>query len=102
VGELTPPYAQLSREFMYSFPSYVESGAKAEAQRGLLRTALTLERYRAERGAYPSDLEALGSRLPSDPYSGALFVYRRDGTGFVLETVPRPKNRPPITLKRTD
>ena len=58
------------------------------AKRGLLRTAIGLEVYRSQKGAYPDSLAALKATLNwpdcEDVFSGKDYVYRRDGDRFVL------------------
>jgi hypothetical protein len=52
------------------------------------RVLLALRRYKNDTGAWPADLRALGTRLPSeallDPLSGKPFAYRLRGDGFLL------------------
>ncbi|HUT73226.1 MAG TPA: hypothetical protein VM221_00120 [Armatimonadota bacterium] len=61
---------------------------RAIAHLGLARIALLLKAYRADHGGYPTSLEELaraeGRALPTDPFSGKPFVYRRDGAGFLI------------------
>lgn len=56
--------------------------------RNAMQVALALKAYHATRGAYPDSLNALrrypGWTLPTDPFSGKGFVYKRTGAGFVL------------------
>jgi len=57
------------------------------------RLAVALRRHRMKHGKYPATLGALvpefiGS-LPRDPFSGAGYIYRREGEGFVVYGVGR-------------
>ena len=58
------------------------------ARKGLLQTAIGLEAYRAECGAYPSSLQMLTDRLdwpvPLDVFSGRAYVYRVEDGRFLL------------------
>jgi len=52
--------------------------------------ALSLKAYYADHGAYPeslSALEAAGWTLPTDPFGGGPFHYRREGDGFVVWSI---------------
>jgi hypothetical protein len=55
------------------------------------KLALALKRYRAEHGAYPGSLDALGI-VPKDPLTGQAFSYRLEGAGFVLQSKYVPPN----------
>ncbi len=61
------------------------------SSRQCTRFSLALAGYRAEHGAYPKELGALApeyfSELPKDPFSGGEFIYRAEGTGYVLYSV---------------
>jgi hypothetical protein len=62
----------------------------ADVTRDLLRTVLGLERYRQQHGRYPADLgrlRASGWKVPVDRFSEADFVYRPQGTRFLLYSV---------------
>jgi len=72
-------------------PVYSRSHAardRAIASLGLVEIALLLKAYRAEHGGYPQSLQQLGGLngrpLPTDPFSGKPFVYRREGAGFLI------------------
>jgi len=58
----------------------------------LRRVGTAVERYRDRRGRYPRSLDALVprafERIPMDPW-GRPYVYRRQGSGYVLETLGR-------------
>ena len=53
--------------------------------------AIALRLYCMKHGAYPDSLDALVpeflDKLPLDPFSGKPYVYRRDGSGFVVYSV---------------
>lgn len=55
------------------------------------RIALALTAYKARFGAYPASLAELRSKLgweiPADLFSGKDFIYRRQGSGFLLYSV---------------
>ena len=50
--------------------------------------ASALRLYRIKHGAYPEKLDALVpefiDKLPTDPFSGREYVYRKEGKGFIL------------------
>ena len=52
------------------------------------RVALALAVYRADKGAYPLTLASLVprffTRLPKDPFTGAVFAYERQDAGYLL------------------
>jgi len=55
-------------------------------------TVLALQRYRAEKGAYPASLEELKQAgyidvLPADPYSDGPLVYKPAADHFTLYSV---------------
>jgi hypothetical protein len=78
------------------------------ANLGLAQVSLLLKAYRATHGVYPASLTELrgfaGCPMPSDPFSGRRFVYRREGAGFVVYSwgpnlkddggVPPPAKKP--------
>ncbi len=76
---------------MSVMPSWFSALARSEAQLDLMRIGLTLERIRAEDGAYPDTLSAISSRLggevPVDPFTGNPYNYRQDGSTFTLYSV---------------
>ncbi len=54
------------------------------------QVALAVAARRAERDSYPAslaDLQAEGWDLPTDPFSGEPFRYRREGDGFVVWSI---------------
>jgi hypothetical protein len=63
---------------------------RASAKIGAAQIALAAKAYRAEHGTYPewlSELEADGWELPSDPFSGKPYHYRREGDSFIVWSV---------------
>jgi hypothetical protein len=82
--EAAPAYADFSRQLLPAFTRAAERQAVAEATVGVSRVATALAIYRARHGTYPLSLEGLGAGLPSDPFTGKPYLYRREGTGFVL------------------
>ncbi|HUW61336.1 MAG TPA: hypothetical protein VMZ06_10040 [Candidatus Bathyarchaeia archaeon] len=74
-GELMP-----YRQFSYVYSEWL-------AQIDGLAIAAALEIYRCANGQYPESLESLRPyfvRLPVDPFTGKPFIYRRQGTDYVL------------------
>ncbi len=66
------------------------STERASAQTGAAQIALAAKAYQAEHGRYPellSELEANGWELPSDPFTGQPYHYRRERDGFVVWSV---------------
>jgi hypothetical protein len=53
----------------------------------ITRAGLALVRYRAERGAWPERLDALGLEKVDDPFAEGVLRYRPEGEGFVLYSV---------------
>jgi len=65
-----------------------ETRDQAIAMLDLAEVALLLKAYRAEHGGYPPTLATVrrpdGRPLPTDPFSGKPFVYRREGAGLLI------------------
>jgi hypothetical protein len=62
---------------------------RARAARDSLPLAIAVKRYQLERGELPDDLDELVvagylPALPADPFSGASYVYRKQGGDFLL------------------
>ena len=61
------------------------------ATRESARLAIALRLYRIKHGEYPEPLGALVpdflEKLPTDPFSGKDFIYRREGKGFIVYSV---------------
>ncbi|MBV8881024.1 MAG: hypothetical protein JO332_13730, partial [Planctomycetaceae bacterium] len=88
--ENAPWYAELTRQMTPSFVKIVERTAQAEASIGAAKVAAALKLYRTQNGQYPVSLSELGSVLPVapvDPFSGRPYIYRREGSGFVVYSV---------------
>ncbi len=64
---------------------------RLETNKSITSFSLALAGYHAEHGAYPKELGALApeyfSELPKDSFSGGDFIYRAEGTGYVLYSV---------------
>lgn len=62
-----------------------------QARQDMLRLALLLENFKIQSGRYPDSLAALVpgtlKTLPKDPFSGNDFIYRKEGSGFMLYSV---------------
>jgi hypothetical protein len=66
------------------FPRAVSKRDQTQARLDLWRLALALRRYRAAHGQYPTGLDQLGQPVLQDPFSGKPYVYRPQGTGFLV------------------
>jgi hypothetical protein len=90
-NEPVASYTLITRVAMSAIPSSFRALARSEAQLDLMRIGLTLERFRAEEGAYPDTLSAIASRLggevPVDPFTGSSYGYSHDGRTFTLYSV---------------
>jgi hypothetical protein len=68
-----------------------EVETRAHTREALGQIGFALAAYRADRGAYPDDLNAVVpkyiSRVPNDVYTEQPLHYRRQGTGFLLYSV---------------
>jgi hypothetical protein len=88
LGLSDPQFEWITRMSTPSYDRMFEGMARAEAALGTAQIAAALRLYRdAEGGEYPASLEALRTVLPSpplDPFTGKPFLYRREGTGFVV------------------
>ncbi len=64
------------------------SQERAQTQLQLTDMAFALAAYRSDHGQYPADLAKLVPKyldeLPTDHFTGAKFVYKREGKGYVL------------------
>ncbi len=59
----------------------------AVAHYGASQIALALKAYKGEQGRYPNslaDLEEAGWKLPTDPFTGKPYHYRKERKGFLL------------------
>lgn len=89
---LLPPGQAVPRswncaDFMGVYGFAVSHLHMRRAELDLLATALALRAYHSTHGDYPASLRATGWELPTDPFSGRDFVYRRSGAGFILYSV---------------
>ncbi len=85
-GEFAPWYASMSKRTISALPGLTRSIAKSEAKMSMAKAALDLERYRSENGSYPATLDALKLAPSPDPFTGRPFAYRKEGSGFALES----------------
>jgi hypothetical protein len=77
------------QEFCQPFVKFAERFARIRAETDALITTLALLRYKANKGQLPEKLDELVSTgylkaLPTDPFSGGPFVYKRIGDNFML------------------
>jgi hypothetical protein len=84
-GSSSLGFASSAKTTIPLMPQLMGQLASSEAKADLLKVARELESYRAREGVYPAALDALQTTLPSDPFTGQPFAYRREGGGFVLE-----------------
>ncbi|HYF01324.1 MAG TPA: hypothetical protein VEJ18_20545 [Planctomycetota bacterium] len=85
-----PWYAEMTRQMLPSLAKAAERQAVAEATLGTGQLAAALKLYQQAHGAYPASLDALQTLLPAlpvDPFTGRPYVYRREGSGFVVYSV---------------
>lgn len=84
-----PWYAEITRLVIPAFDRAAMRQAQAEAGVGTGRLAAALRLYRDRTGSYPESLESLRdiADLPVDPFTGKPFLYRREGSGFVVWSV---------------
>ena len=88
--ENAPWYADLTRMMAPAFEKACEQVAETEASLGAAKVGAALKLYQARNGQYPASLSDLASILPEplvDPFSGQPFLYRREGSGFVVYSV---------------
>lgn len=88
--EGAPGFAETTRLLLPSMGRAARRQATAEAQIGTAQLAAALRLYREERGSYPDSLEAVRGLLPGmpvDPFTGKPYLYRREGSGFVVYSV---------------
>ena len=81
----------LSRTITPGLPRELEIMEETIARKSCAKLAVALRRCRMKHGSYPDTLDVLApeflDRLPVDPFSGKLPVYRREGGGFVIYSV---------------
>jgi len=80
------PFVQI---FCPAFVRVTQIFAQRKAETDALITTLALFRYKADKGQIPEKLDELVSAgylkaLPTDPFSGSPFVYKRLGGDFML------------------
>ena len=83
-----PPQWALLAQMSESLGANPLSRDLALANSGLMRIALGVHAYRGQCRRYPGSLaelrRTLGRALPTDPFSGTDFVYRREPRGYLL------------------
>jgi type II secretory pathway pseudopilin PulG len=83
-----PNVAVVARMMAPVFARSVDKRDQATVNLGLFEIALQVELYRAQRGEWPADMQALqdsiGDALPEDPFARAPYHYRRETDGFVI------------------
>jgi hypothetical protein len=76
---------------MFAPSGYVLAQDRATGSQSLVPVVFALAAYRADHGAYPAELAALGPKylpaIPEDPFSGAPIRYKREGAGYMLYSV---------------
>jgi len=80
----------LTKMVLPVFSRDIESRDTTTAQLRAAQIALALKAYRAERGRYPGSLGELqdaGWKLPTDPFGGKPYRYRREREGFVVWSI---------------
>jgi hypothetical protein len=86
-----PPQWALLAQMSESLGANPLSRDLALANSGLMRIALGVHAYRGQCRRYPGSLaelrRTLGRALPTDPFSGKDFVYRREPRGYLLYSV---------------
>jgi hypothetical protein len=69
----------------------IDAWRRMDAQVSLMEIGLAISRFHGEHGEYPEAFELvapyLGDEIPSDPFTGAFFLYERRGDGYVLYSV---------------
>jgi len=86
-----PVYAVLTRNVLPEMATLRLRRYVADAEISRVRIFLALQAYKARFGGYPSSLQdvrdKLGWNLPMDPFSEKDFVYKPQGSGFILYSV---------------
>jgi hypothetical protein len=85
-----PAWAEITRQVMPAMARVSERQARAEATLGTAQVAAALRLFRDAQGAYPAALDELRGILPGspvDPFTGKPYLYRREGSGFVVYSV---------------
>ena len=85
--QTTPELFRISGMCLPRLDSTCRQIARSEAMLGTAQIAAALRLYRDAQNAYPASLDELRSVLPAppvDPFTGKPFLYRREGSGFVV------------------
>ena len=96
VGKSSPDQ-KLTSEFIQTFSQlvpYCRASSELRVRQRMLGVLLEISRYRRQHGEFPDSLAdidwsswATEVALWQDPHSGANFIYRRTGAGFILYSV---------------
>ena len=78
----TLSWRPLSKIALNGLEGAFETLLKSEARRRMALVAIQLRRYKQAHDEYPAKQDAI-ERI-TDPYTGSLFLYRREGQGFLL------------------
>jgi hypothetical protein len=83
-----PWYAGMTKIFLPFFEHAADRRDETLARLSLARWALALHLYRQHAGRYPARAEeaaqTLRGALPTDPFTGRAFHYRRQGDGYLM------------------
>jgi len=86
-----PAYAFLTKTMLPVLTRARTASAKGVATINGSRTFLAVLAYKDRFGTYPESIAQLKSRLgwevPTDPFTGGDFIYKRQGKGFILYSV---------------
>ena len=85
-----PWYAEVTRLMLPAMGKAQRRLAMTEASVGTARLAAALRLYREENGRYPDSIDAVRGLLPvvpADPFTGKPYLYRREGSGFLVYSV---------------
>lgn len=82
-----PGYAVLARSIMPMYERFCASMDDARAEAALAQVLIAALQYKKRVGAYPSSLEQLAVKVPSDPYSGTELIYKRSSRGFEVYSI---------------
>jgi hypothetical protein len=83
--------APISGMTVFAMRSVANCFDRGVARKSCAKLAIALRLYRMKNGEYPQALSLLApdfvDKLPVDPFSGKDFIYRREGSGFVVYSV---------------
>lgn len=83
----------ISANVLPSLTHAMEAQARHEATLDIAQLGLAVEQFRDATGSLPASLEEvagnLGGHLPVDPFTGAAYIYRVMGDGFLVYSVGR-------------